>query len=138
MSTTGNPRLAAAARRAITDPAVTAEPRMCSRFVRQVVQPLYPPNVDALFGPSAVTTGRNFKNAGFALTTQNANPRPGDILFKMSAGRFGHVGIFVGNNQVAENSTTSTGRVQGAKGYRTLQQFGKFTFIGRLPTLPPK
>ncbi len=138
MSATGNPRLAAAARHAITDRSVTTERGMCSRFVRQVVQPLYPPRVDALFGATAIDTGNSFRGAHFAIYGENARPRPGDILFKMGAGRFGHVGIFVGNNQVAENSSSSTGRVQGAKGFRTLEQFGKFTFIGRLPTLPPK
>jgi hypothetical protein len=45
----------------------------------------------------------------------------------------GHVGIRVAGNRVAENSTTRVGRVQGAKGFRTLDQFGKVDLIVRLP-----
>ena len=64
---------------------------------------------------------------------------PGDILFKRYVAKnsrgiyYGHVGIYTGNNLVWENSSTTKGRLSGAKGYRTLEQYGTFDVVGRLP-----
>lgn len=61
-------------------------------------------------------------------------------LVKMvGSGGAGHIGVYVGHvpglgdDLVAENSSTSIGRVSGAKGYRTLEQFGHYDLLGRLP-----
>jgi cell wall-associated NlpC family hydrolase len=61
--------------------------------------------------------------------------KQGDILYKTEgSGGFGHVGIYVGNNKVAENASTRHGRVRGALGFRTLQQYGKANVIARIKT----
>ena len=125
-----NEDLAAAAIKAVTDPAFEGRKGFCSRFVREVVASVYGDLYADLFGPSALATAADFNQAGLAVQA-SANPDPGDILFKTSgAGPFGHVGIFVGDKGVAESSSTSIGRVQGAKGYRSLAQFGPFQDVG--------
>jgi hypothetical protein len=133
----GNAILARAAVTAVTNPNIETRSGMCSRFCRQVVQPLYGQEIDRLFGASAIETARNFQHRGHTLDPRSNTPRPGDLLFKTQAGRFGHVGIYVGARGVAENASTARGRVQGAKGYRTLEEYGKYNLIGRLPS-PPK
>ena len=109
-----NEELAAAAIKAVTDPAFESRKDFCSRFVRQVVASVYGDRYRDLFGASALATADGFSQAGLSVEA-SPNPDPGDILFKTSgAGPFGHVGIFVGDKGVAENSSTSIGRVQGA------------------------
>ncbi len=105
----------------------------CSRFVRQVVEHCYGTRFSYLFGASALNTAHNFKQHGYAWNAAHIELREGDILFKTQAGQFGHVGIFVGPRGVAENSSTSLGRVRGALGFRTLAQYGKFNLVGRIP-----
>lgn len=133
-----NRRLAEAAIAAVTDPSVEQRKGFCSRFVRQVVEKVYGNEYRSLFGASAIETGENFRDAGLTVNATAADVELGDILFKMTgSGGFGHVGIYVGARGVAENSSTSIGRVQGAKGYRTLGQYGHFDSVGRLPEEPP-
>ena len=130
-----NKELASGAIKAVTDPAFESRKGFCSRLVREVVASAYGDRYQDLFGPSALATAGDFEQAGLTVDA-TPNPDPGDILFKTSgAGPFGHVGIFTGDKGVAENSSTSIGRVQGAKGYRSLAQFGPFQSIGRLPGL---
>ena len=132
---TVNEKLAAAAIKAVTDPAFESRKGFCSRFAREVVASVYGDLYADLFGPSALATAGDFAQAGLAVEA-TPKPDPGDILFKTAgAGPFGHVGIFTGDKGVAENSSTSIGRVQGAKGYRLLAQFGPFQEVGRLPAL---
>ncbi len=120
-----NQRLANAAIAAVTDPSVEQKKGFCSRFVRQVTQKVYGDEYRSLFGASAIETGHNFRDAGLTVNATASTIEVGDILFKMTgSGGFGHVGIYVGEKGVAENSSTSIGRVQGAKGFRTLAQMG--------------
>lgn len=132
---------AEAAKSAITNRAFELKSGYCSRFARQVVQSAQrSTKYEYLFGSSAKITANNFLNSpyGFYWPSQRAklggSIQPGDLLFKRyGSGGFGHVGVYAGNNLVAENSSTRYGRVQGAKGYRTLTQFGYFDVVGRLP-----
>ena len=124
-------RLARAAMAAITDPAVESEAGFCQRFVRQVAQLVVGHEWDHLWTPSALESMAVCRSAGLCVT---GPPEPGDLLYKgRRSGAFGHVGIYVGDGRVAENSSTKIGRVSGAKGYRTLSQFGTVDAIVRLP-----
>lgn len=133
-----NQRLVDAAIAAVTDPNVEQKKGFCSRFVRQVVQKVYGDEYRSLFGASAIETGHNFRDAGLTVNVTASTIELGDVLFKMTgSGGFGHVGIYVGEKGVAENSSTSIGRVQGAKGYRTLAQYGHFDLVGRIAEEKP-
>jgi hypothetical protein len=137
-----NRKLVKAAQEAMHDPNVEARPSWCSRFVRQVVEKAYQSKrFDNLFKDTAIHTGAAFLHEGFAKLAKDAGPlQPGDILVKMTgSGGNGHIGIYTGigegthEGKVAENSSTSIGRISGAKGYRTLKQFGVFQLVARLP-----
>jgi hypothetical protein len=133
MSTQQHHPLAVAALAAMTDPKFTTAGGWCSQFVRLCAEDKFGSKWSALFGGSAATTCANFRRAGYCVDGRGVTPKDGDILFKPAAGRFGHVGIFVAGRGVAENSTTTLGRISGAKGFRTLAQFGEARWIGRLP-----
>ncbi len=134
-----NQKIADAAHAAMHDASVESKPGFCSRFVRQVVSKVYGDKYQGLFGASAIDTGRNFEHAGLdASATQSSQLEVGDILFKMQgSGGFGHVGIYVGEKGVASNSSTPLGRLSGAKGYRTLGQWGQWQLVGRIPGESP-
>lgn len=119
-----------------SDPGVKRK-HMCSRFARTGTRKLYGPKYQGLFGSTAIETGENLRDAGFTAT---GAPQEGDHLVKMvGSGGAGHIGVYVGHvpglgdGLVAENSSTALGRVSGAKGYRTLDQFGHYDLLGRLP-----
>jgi hypothetical protein len=137
---------AQAAKKGILDRSFEIRSGYCSRFVRQVVQKSQGSRFNHLFGPTSTDTTWRFVRAGYAFKWPENKARlggvikPGDILFKVKdrfgrpvARGYGHVGIYAGNNLVAENSSTSKGRIQGAKGYRTLAEYGYFDYVGRLP-----
>ncbi len=145
-----NPALANALIDAVTDDALDANnpnypndpgvqrKHMCSRFSRCGTRKLYGQKYQGLFGGTAIETGENLRDAGF--TAADA-PQAGDYLVKLAgSGGAGHIGVYVGHvpglgdDLVAENSSTAIGRVSGAKGYRTLDQFGHYDLLGRLPT----
>jgi hypothetical protein len=130
---------ATVARSAITRREYEIRSGYCSRFARQVVETTHGTRYSHLFGASATESANLFRRYGYALP-RGSSIEPGDLLFKVYdqsgrrvAGGYGHVGIYVGNNLVAENSSTSLGRISGAKGYRTLSQYGYFDVVGRLP-----
>jgi hypothetical protein len=127
-----NPELAAAAQRAMHDPQIESAKGYCSRFVRQIAEQIYGKRFRSMFGATAIATCSAFKSAGYSVPA-NSHLENGDILFKTSAGRYGHVGVFVSGEGVAENSSTRIGRIEGAKGFRSLEEFGRFNVIVRLP-----
>ena len=132
-----NKPLAEAAVKAVFDPGYEQARGYCSRFVRQVVESVYGERHRELFGASACESGERFLDAGLAFRRRNHQPPlAGDILFKTHAGPFGHVGIYDGTGRVAENSSTSIGRVDGAKGFRSLTAYGIFDVVGRLAAPP--
>lgn len=130
-----NQKIADAAIAAMNDPDIESRPGFCSRFVRQVLGKVYGDKYQGLFGASAIDSGHSFQRAGLDVNvTDQSQLQVGDILFKMQgSGGFGHVGIYVGARGVASNSSTSIGRVSGAKGFRTLGQWGPWGLVGRIP-----
>jgi hypothetical protein len=123
-------------------------------FVREVLDATYgAATFSAYRADSAKHAAAAWKAAGLALAPDVLDhyPQPGDILYKTS-GTFGHVGIYCGrlhladgdeNGYVAENSSTKIGRVSGAKGYRSLEDFGRVDLVVRLSPpqrneVPPK
>jgi hypothetical protein len=125
-----NLKLAEAAKNAVYSGDFELEKGYCSRFVRQVVESVYNEKYSELFGASAIQTGKNF--IGAAMTTTD-KVEPGDILVKMTgSGGFGHIGIFVGDDKVAENSSTKFGRIRGALGFRTMSQWGDWQVTARI------
>jgi hypothetical protein len=82
--------------------------------------------------PSARLACLAFKNTKYVLP-RGAKLEPGDVLYKQGLpGQFGHVGVFVGAELVAENSSIhdTTG---DARGLRTLTEFGAYTLAVRYP-----
>ena len=124
-----NSRLAAKAIEAVTDRRFTAAPQMCQAFARQVVQAVCGDEYDDYHGPSAKVSAFRWRRGGFAVT---GPIEPGDLLYR-TGGEWGHVGIYVGDDSVAENSTTRHGRVQGCKGFRTLSQYDRWQITVRIP-----
>jgi hypothetical protein len=117
------------AKKAIYEGEFELKPNYCSRFVRQCANIAYEKRFDNVFGISAKETCKRFID--YELVVEEL--QPGDIVFKTKgAGYYGHVGIYVGNSLVAENSSTKRGRIRGALGFRTLKEFGKIDIIGRL------
>ncbi len=123
------------------DPGVKVK-GMCSRFNRCGTRKAYKNKYQSLFGGSAIETGENFRDAGMVVSLNDL--QVGDFLVKMTgSGGYGHIGSYVdrvpGHSQgglMAENSSTSVGRVSGGKGYRTLEQFGtRGVLVCRLPPL---
>jgi len=105
----------------------------CSRFARQVTSYTFGDRFNHLFGGNAAETAHRFNEAGCCWKAGEIELQPGDFLFKNKAGPPGHVGIVTDTLLVAENSSTKIGRVRGALGFRSLEQFGHFNYVGRLP-----
>lgn len=128
----------------ITDDNIEGEKGYCQKYVRQVTEGVYGTKFGNYFTSTARESGENFLAAGTgdgfqAWAGDSAPaPEPGDLLYKThGSGNVGHVGIYVGtvggrDNLVASNSSTSIGRISGAKGYRTLDEFGHYDVLVRL------
>ena len=144
--------------KALRLPNFTAEPGRCEQFARQVFESLYPDYtpITRHFLASARVTMESFRDTVYNVWSNNgvtrgkplegAFLRPGDYLYKgsLTSGPSGHVGIFFHNiggdglpvGSVAENSTYhmaagSDGNISGAKGIRTLTEFGAYEMIVR-------
>ena len=122
----GNSALSNAARSAIADPNFQMQPGKCSGFVDRIVRRVYGQKYAKLFGLSAKVTYANFKTNG--LLTNPQELKPGDILFQPTLGNYGHIAIFVGDGVIAEDGCSG-------KTYRTVNAFGRYQAVGRLP--PP-
>ena len=110
-----------------------------SKWVRQVAEHTYGYTDYGLFnyfGSTAIETGRKLRSLSLVLpgTTQLL---PGDILLQEegSAGD-GHIAIYLGGNQVAENSLRNKG--PDGRGITTLELFGKITGVARLDDITNK
>lgn len=123
-------------------------PGNCQRWIRQLVQAVYGDRYDDWWRDSAKHTAEAFladppPGAVVLETSDPADTQVGDLLYKRrGSGGFGHVGIRVTGNRVAENSSTAYGRTHGAIGYRYLLRgeaqsaaawFGRFDLVVRLP-----
>jgi hypothetical protein len=130
-----NKKLAAAAENALTGDGFTSTAGMCQKFVRQVIQSQYGSKYNKYFGGSAVETMENFRKSPYAVDPSKGT-QLGDILYKgrKTSGRYGHVGIRILGNKVAENSSSHVSeRDREARGTRTLSAYGKYELIVRLP-----
>lgn len=126
---------------AVNDPAYTDIPGRCEQFQREVVENAIPDEYNDMFLSTARLTGIGWQNDGRFVVTGPLEP--GDLLYKtQSDGPDGHTGMYVGpvtdgpvqgSEMVCENSSTHIGRVNGAKGFRTVEQWGNIDVIVRLP-----
>lgn len=83
--------------------------------------------------PDAIAACHALQALGFEVPKENGSV-PGDLLFKLTgSGGFGHVGIRVAGNMVAENSSVHDDDDGDARGLRTLAEFGDFDVIIRIP-----
>lgn len=127
--------LAARARKALRAPGYVSTEGMCQKFVRQVVQATYGHRFDRYHGASAEHSRRLWSSSPYVVSPGSGSV-PGDILYKKGTkmNPFGHVGIRIAGNQVAENSTVHGGEF-GGRGIRTLEDFGPVDMVVRLPRI---
>jgi hypothetical protein len=127
-----NYRLAIAARLAVTAPGYATEPGQCQHFIREVIEAEYGLDYEEYRAGSAKEAGKLWKKSPYAVDPKEGSII-GDILYKVNcAGKFGHVGIRIPGNRVAENSSAHV-QEGDARGFRSLEEFGKYDLIVRLP-----
>ena len=129
-------KLAAVATDAVTaDKGFERGSGYCQKWVRQCVQKLHGHRFDEYFKGSAVETMEAFRNSPYAVKVSDGSV-PGDILYKgrKTSGTYGHTGIRVPGNRVAENSSSHINEAgdRDARGFRSLDAFGKYELIVRL------
>ncbi len=121
---------------------------LCQQFAREVCEhalggkPMGEPNPD-----SAKHCALHLLEEGKAFRVSELEKRgglkPGDLLYKtVGSGGSGHVGIYLGDDKVAENSSVHWNRTKklypddpqkwDARGIRTLKAFGAFQVVARL------
>lgn len=129
-----NLKLAAKAELALRDNSFTRVDGRCQQFVRQVIQSTHGAKYDGYHKATAELSRQAWAKSPYAVAPSRGSV-VGDILYKKGTpGQpAGHVGIRVPGNRVAENASVSRGRVSGAKGYRSLEDFGRVELIVRLP-----
>lgn len=108
----------------------------CSRWVRQVMSQATGGKSNKLFGSTAAISEKIWKSAGLTKTLAELGGtgglKAGDVLFQgFGSGGAGHVGIYLGNGKVAENSTRYGSG--DARGVTDLAHFGTITSVGRYP-----
>lgn len=141
-----NKELAAVAQKRAVNGIGPEEPGWCQRWVRLCIEEVYGDRWDAYMRDSALHTARAFlgnagglSHAGVRVieSSRIEDTQIGDLLYCTEGhGSFGHVGIRVEGNKVAENSVRHTGRTHGAIGFCPLSDFG-FALIVRLPAPAP-
>lgn len=110
---------------------------LCQGWVRQVVADAMGSEWENIVrAPSAKEAAFKLLKSGHA-HHYNGKPsslEPGDLLYKTEgSGGFGHTGVYLGDNEVAENSSYHARHDSDARGIRTLAQFGAFQVVARLP-----
>lgn len=120
---------AEAERRVKTGEGGPLEPGLCQAWARRTVIAVHGSLCDPYWRASARLTGLAFRAAASARalpagvtvidSSQARDTQIGDLLYALYLPH-GHVSIRVSGNRVAENSTTSIGRVNGAVGYRPI------------------
>jgi hypothetical protein len=130
---------AAEAKRALTAKGYPTAKSLCQKFARLVVQSQAGNIFDKwLWKASAAEAGKAFLNSpyGYRKGKQPGGVlQPGDLLYILSgSGGYGHVGVCIGDGKVAENSIYHWKRTgKDSRGIRTLQQFGNYDVVVRLP-----
>lgn len=127
----------------------------CLRACRQAYEKVGGTKYDALFrgngterDATAARAGHRFLAQGLAFPASELKARgglqPGDMPVKTQVARnrwgdfSGHIGVVCMDLRIGENSSTSIGRVKGALGFRTQDQFGEFDIVIRLPDPKPE
>ncbi len=136
LSTPQNLKLAGNAQKNLTDSDISPNnrtPGHCAGWARETIWETYtakskysPPS-----GLDAKAQYRWFEARGLIVPIARGSV-VGDILYKFG-GRHGHVGIRIGGNRVAENSSVHGIGEEDARGIRTLNSFGQVDGIVRLP-----
>ena len=151
--------LARTAIKALLNPRFTGIPGRCEQFAREVFEAVYPDHSEVTkhFLATARVSMLSFQDTEYNVWENIGGIdhlfppqdflKPGDYLYKgfETSGPNGHVGIFFHNQDqqgqpvpcVAENSTFhmspgAHGNVSGAKGYRSLTEFGPYEMVVRL------
>jgi hypothetical protein len=130
-----NKKLGKQAEEALTAKGFESRSGYCQRWVRQVVQKMYGSEFNEYFKASAYETMLAFKDSPYAVDPEKGSVI-GDILYKgrKTSGKYGHVGIRVAGNKVAENSSAHVSETdREARGTRTLDAYGAYELIVRLP-----
>lgn len=131
-----NDALAKAAERGINDRSKPRRKGMCQMFARLCVEDVYGLLYDKyIHKGTAEAARRSMIKAGFSVPLSNGSA-VGDILYKQGTPGQpeGHVGIRIPGNRVAENSSVHWSAKNGARGVRSLKDFGRVDTIIRLPT----
>ncbi len=103
----------------------------CQMWVRLVWEIVFGLRFDFLAKKSARLTALAARKSRYYIAPKDGS-KPGDILFKgVPLFGFGHVGIRLLGNMVAENSTIHWDG-KDARGLRTIEEFGKVWVILRL------
>jgi hypothetical protein len=130
--------IAKEAMRALTASGYPTENTWCQQFARLVVEkalggkPMGSPNPTSAAKAALRLIGEGIAEhyvPGMIL-------QPGDLLYKtIGSGGDGHVGIYIGDNKIAENSTVhwKASNETDARGIRTLKQFGAIQVVARFP-----
>jgi len=145
MSTPNN-AIAQAALGALTASGYPVTNNLCQKFARIVVQKVVGHQFDAVLQKaSAKEAALSLYHAGIAFPKSQlaakGGLKAGDLIYKtVGSGGFGHVGIYLGDNKVAENSSVHW-RASGnrdARGIRSLTAFGDFQYVARfnVPSAP--
>ena len=114
--------IVAAAVTAVTAPGYPTAPGQCAHWVRMVLDTV-PGAAHWQAGPCAREVFENLVALGYEDVTE-VGPLPGDLYFHVpgDASAFGHVGIRVYGNMIAENSSAHV--TDGdARGYRSVAEF---------------
>ena len=123
----------------------------CMRYMRQIDEAVEGTKHDEIWrgdgsarDATAARAGHRFLAAGLGFLAKDlaahGGLQPGDmpVKTKVAPNRWGdfsgHIGaVCMDVKRIAENSSTSIGRVRGALGFRTLAQWGAFDIVIRLP-----
>lgn len=110
----------------LTGPGVEKRPGWCQRWVKQVLLSLDVKSEMACEGAESARQAFEWYQAMGMVMPEGTPPNTGDILYKVrpSDGLAGHVGIYIGKDKVAENSSAHwTGKHPDARGVRGLSNF---------------
>lgn len=131
-------KIAESARNALTARGFETRPGWCQRWVKQVLLSAGISSEMAVEGaPSARAAFERYERLGLAMP-KGTMAQIGDILYKVNPndGKYGHVGIYVGNLEVAENSSAHwNGERPDARGKRGLRSYPSYRVV-RLWEMP--
>jgi hypothetical protein len=138
--------IAIAGRRGLTDPNKPRRNHLCQKYARLCVTDAVGHKYDTwLWQDNAVLAARALIKGNFAFLAgelkQHGGLQSGDLLYKTTgSGGDGHVGIYDDPQHIYENSTVHWIRSgeKDARGIRTLEQFGHFDVVARLPLPTPE